>query len=99
MDSLYKFVQYPVDIENREMNIIAKTEHILGERAKLLIDTGAQVSFLCYESIDNKQEINDDLIIGIKVCDCRNQIGNLRNNKLRAPFKKYIFSTYISRNK
>lgn len=60
------FIRYPIKIEDEEVKITVVIEHVNVGMATFLIDTGAQMSFLRYKSIQNKNEINRQMIIKIR---------------------------------
>lgn len=60
------FTEHSIQIFNEEVKLTVKMENINKQIVTLLIDTGAQVSFLCYKDIENKNKINHNLIMNVR---------------------------------
>lgn len=96
------FLSYPINTQNFEVTINIKVKLTKKEKIKLLIDTGAQMSFLKYSSISNKKEIDDKFamkfrgVMGImKDCTLGIVKSGIYVKEIFCPHEFHVVNDYI----
>lgn len=97
------YFSHPIFTHNFEVVIEIKVELTKKENTKLLIDTGAQLSFLKYNMISEKKRIEDrfalkfrGIIGGLKSCTLGTVQSGIYINNVLCPLEFHVVNDYIT---